>query len=275
MHKRVNIVLEILAGQAYWPSNCHEPLLLGICVPFLPSRPWQISRAPALLGMERNMCRVWGRTQAPKEICCANFGSSRGHCVPCQKTWCAKFYRMEQDLMFPQVTPTNNQGVIFRQQTDLDKCLVARNRIWLCAPFQHELYWVQNLHNRNPDPVSASDQRLMTYICRTNLDIFWVRAQSTVDLVITGMRKGIHLLNDLGITPNYPILQASVEPGYYSKNKQTFDTVRRLRSTYANTLTSSVRAHMTALHFKGTGARATKSWTIQHTHHCLISSCQG
>eukprot|EP00957_Ditylum_brightwellii_P118865 9065831-Ditylum_brightwellii.AAC.1 len=62
---------------------------------------------------------------------------------------------------------------------------------------------------------------------------------------MNGMRKGVSLSQDLGITPNYSawgpcplddtvgftialqILQASVEPGNHSKDKQRFDTIRR------------------------------------------------
>eukprot|EP00957_Ditylum_brightwellii_P054542 4132576-Ditylum_brightwellii.AAC.1 len=95
---------------------------------------------------------------------------------------------MENNLIFPMVMPTNNQG----------------NGDSLCTPFQREFCWVQNLHKRDPDLTSPSDKRIMMYICRANLDIFWARARSTVNSVLTGMRKGMQLSHNLGINTNYP-----------------------------------------------------------------------
>eukprot|EP00957_Ditylum_brightwellii_P204443 15339286-Ditylum_brightwellii.AAC.1 len=51
--KVADFTTEIPAGQPFWPYNCHEPLVLALCFPYLPFRPWQIRRTPAILGMER------------------------------------------------------------------------------------------------------------------------------------------------------------------------------------------------------------------------------
>eukprot|EP00957_Ditylum_brightwellii_P043554 3302373-Ditylum_brightwellii.AAC.1 len=67
---------------------------------------------------------------------CTNYGASKGHFPPCLKSWCAGCYRMSSGSKFPRVMPTNNLGIIFKQQSDNDKCLVARNGDWLSALFQ-------------------------------------------------------------------------------------------------------------------------------------------
>eukprot|EP00957_Ditylum_brightwellii_P002445 187839-Ditylum_brightwellii.AAC.1 len=107
---------------------------------------WQVRRAPALLGLERD------------------FGSSRGPFAPWQKTWCAPCYKMNPTLIFPHVMPTNDQGVVFKQKTDPNKSLVARNWDKLCVLFQCQFCWVQNLPKRNADPTTITDKRLMMYI---------------------------------------------------------------------------------------------------------------
>ena len=53
--KAVDFSCEIPAGSPYWPSNMFEPLRLGIILPFSHHRPWQLKRAPLILGLERDM----------------------------------------------------------------------------------------------------------------------------------------------------------------------------------------------------------------------------
>eukprot|EP00957_Ditylum_brightwellii_P071285 5418969-Ditylum_brightwellii.AAC.2 len=50
--------------------------------------------------------------------------------------------------------------------------------------------------------------------------------------------------------------QASMEPEKYSKGNQTYDTIWHLHSIDANTLSSSVGAHTTALHFEDNGGKS-------------------
>jgi hypothetical protein len=46
-------------GSELWPSEMHEPLLMFVCLPFIPHSPWRLSNTPKLLGMERQLHRVW------------------------------------------------------------------------------------------------------------------------------------------------------------------------------------------------------------------------
>ena len=52
-------MLECEAGQAYWPAEMHEPLVIGICFPFLAQRPWQSRGAPTFSSIERLLRGVW------------------------------------------------------------------------------------------------------------------------------------------------------------------------------------------------------------------------
>eukprot|EP00957_Ditylum_brightwellii_P117219 8939613-Ditylum_brightwellii.AAC.1 len=39
LYKAADFLTEIPAGQSFWPSHYHAPLLLAICLPFIPNRP--------------------------------------------------------------------------------------------------------------------------------------------------------------------------------------------------------------------------------------------
>jgi hypothetical protein len=46
------------AGTEYWPAHLYEPLWVGIILPFVPFRPWQLKRAPLLVELARELCAV-------------------------------------------------------------------------------------------------------------------------------------------------------------------------------------------------------------------------
>eukprot|EP00957_Ditylum_brightwellii_P076928 5847031-Ditylum_brightwellii.AAC.1 len=81
----------------------------------------------------------------------------------------------------------------------MNKSLVARDWDWVCAPFQCECCWVQNLLQWEVEESSQQDKRLYMYIMRVKLDIFWARAKSAVAGMVTNLHKGIRLAHDLGI----------------------------------------------------------------------------
>jgi hypothetical protein len=56
--KASDIVFQIPAGCPFWPDTMFEPLTIGICFPFLRSKPWQIRRTPKVLGLGRALRKV-------------------------------------------------------------------------------------------------------------------------------------------------------------------------------------------------------------------------
>eukprot|EP00957_Ditylum_brightwellii_P166830 12697980-Ditylum_brightwellii.AAC.1 len=80
----------------------------------------------------KGSCNVCGkRTMALQGIFCANFVSLKGHFEPCQKTWCAGCYKMKVNSIFPWVLPTNDEGIVFKQRRDPNKCLISCKGDWL------------------------------------------------------------------------------------------------------------------------------------------------
>lgn len=123
----------------------------------------------------------------------------------------------------------------------------------ISSPFQCDTCWFINLQRRKPTPhLYPSDQRLLTYIRRVNLDMFWSREPTTVANTFRLLKKGRTLSEEMGLTPihiqvgPWPIqdtcgfqvaielLRASQKPGRYDSTYSQFESVRKLRSAYLN-----------------------------------------
>ena len=59
LYRVSDVVLELPFIDNVWPSNFHEPLVVGFCFPFLSCKPWQLRGTPAFLGLGRYLCRLW------------------------------------------------------------------------------------------------------------------------------------------------------------------------------------------------------------------------
>ena len=55
LNKACDIVVYLPPHLSFWPSMMHEPLVLGICYPFLKHRPWQLRGCPKLFALGREM----------------------------------------------------------------------------------------------------------------------------------------------------------------------------------------------------------------------------
>ena len=57
-HKVADLNFVVDPGTAFWPSDMFEPLYVGIVFPFIRHRPWQLKRAPLMVGMGRELRKV-------------------------------------------------------------------------------------------------------------------------------------------------------------------------------------------------------------------------
>jgi hypothetical protein len=57
--KEADFVFEVPVGTNVWSREMHEPLLIAVCLPFIPHSPWRLGDTPALLGMARELRGVW------------------------------------------------------------------------------------------------------------------------------------------------------------------------------------------------------------------------
>jgi hypothetical protein len=59
LYKTCNLDFDILIGLSCWPTNIHEPVVIGIVFPFL-SRPlWQLRLTPKMFAVARTMHEMW------------------------------------------------------------------------------------------------------------------------------------------------------------------------------------------------------------------------
>ena len=58
-YKLSDFVFTILVGSPLWPCNIHEPLVIGISLPFIRCNPWSLRRTPLLVGLERQLRKVF------------------------------------------------------------------------------------------------------------------------------------------------------------------------------------------------------------------------
>ena len=57
--KAADIVIEIPAGQLFWESSMHEPLLIAIVFPFLRCKPWQLRSTPKMYSVGRELRKMF------------------------------------------------------------------------------------------------------------------------------------------------------------------------------------------------------------------------
>ena len=56
LYKEADLIFTVPPGvYPEWPRNAHEPLIVGVCVPFIRRKPWKLGGAPRLLAMEREL----------------------------------------------------------------------------------------------------------------------------------------------------------------------------------------------------------------------------
>jgi hypothetical protein len=64
LFKLADIVLELPAGCFdFWPSTCHEPLILGLTLRFIAHSPWTFRNTPKVLALGRQVRRLWGASE--------------------------------------------------------------------------------------------------------------------------------------------------------------------------------------------------------------------
>ena len=59
LHKVCDVVLECEVGQSFWKQHMHEPLIIGLCFPYLSCEPWQARNFPALIAFSKMMRSRW------------------------------------------------------------------------------------------------------------------------------------------------------------------------------------------------------------------------
>ena len=129
--------------------------------------------------------------------------------------------------------------------------------------------WFVNLCKCEPSSLSYSDDCLLAYTRRVNLDLMWCRERSTVANTLAAVNKGKTMSIQLGLVPQpmklgpWPLsdnqgfqmaikmLCALQKKGKNDTSYVQFDTVRKIRTAYLTVYESSARAAAHTGTFKG------------------------
>ena len=136
-----------------------------------------------------------------------NFSWSVGGFPRCQASYCAgcytsnnktKFFKMEvPESLHPDAT-TNAKWR--HKKACEDEFEVARPGDHLLTPFQCDTCVFRRLHQRDPEPRSNSDNLLLAFIRRANLDAFWSRASGTVKNTRSNVQRTVESLSMFGLS---------------------------------------------------------------------------
>jgi hypothetical protein len=74
LFRAADLIIEIPAGQSYWSSDMHEPLILALFLPYVSCRPWELKRCPKFVEVERvlrGMLKANGGAEGPflRQLC--------------------------------------------------------------------------------------------------------------------------------------------------------------------------------------------------------------
>lgn len=180
----------------------------------------------------------------------------------------------KEDGLFWVGERQNKGSKLWKRTEDKERYQYNRSGDMILAPFQCEWCWFTNLKGKVASDRGASDQCLLRFIRRVNLDVLWAKEPGTVKSALGQYQKALDLLGELGLQhPNFPqrgpwplcdslgmttclaILKASTMKGSYSMTHQQYDTIRKLRSVYTSLYQSSVIGEEHSLVFAGEKGR--------------------
>ena len=55
LYKAADVIIDLTPGKDFWPTNMFEPLLIGICFPFIRCKPWQLRGTPKMYAVARQV----------------------------------------------------------------------------------------------------------------------------------------------------------------------------------------------------------------------------
>ena len=181
-------------------------------------------------------------------------------------SWCGKCYTSHPELKFhrqcDQRTVKANPVLNAKwrnKKPDEQEYEVARPGDSLAVPFQCDLCIFRRVTEKDPKPTSATNNLLLHYIRRANLDSFWSRAPRTIANDLGHVKRSIRNLSRVGLPGPYydpgpapahdscgyeaaiALLMDSQEKGTYHDDHKQWQSVRKLRSAISNNERASFR----------------------------------
>jgi len=179
LYKVSDVVLKIPAGSRHWPSNMHEPLLIGISLPLLTRNPWTLRGTPLLVGVERELHQV---------LCSSE--EDGGDLL-------RKLLRTPR-----QLASVSERVARFKHDKRTHRINHGVQGAHASISFQCETCWIINLEGRLPMP--GADDAFLMLIRRANLDAMGGRALSTIEAHTAAIKRWAQNCKLFGMTPPIP-----------------------------------------------------------------------
>jgi hypothetical protein len=142
--------------------------------------------------------------RASDGLFCANFYSKRGPFAPSELAWCGPCYRPSGRLHFPIKVQLDDDGEEIRDPSKLTRFREGQAGDHLMTPFQCDLCHFRTVMWRNPVLSCATDDTILDYIRRANLDAMWCWAKSTVLANLRSAKRMESMADRLGMPSMTP-----------------------------------------------------------------------
>ena len=110
-HKAVDFHIEIPAGSCYWSESLFQPLMLGVCLPYIKSAPWRLRRTPKMLELVRQVHQVFKVENLDPRGILWEFllESARLSSMPADVDWRMLHFQSKYNFLRAQVSISNDE----------------------------------------------------------------------------------------------------------------------------------------------------------------------
>eukprot|EP00804_Cyclotella_cryptica_P017518 CCRYP_006692-RA/>CCRYP_006692-RA protein AED:0.38 eAED:0.38 QI:0/0/0/1/0/0/2/0/266 len=185
-------ILFVLSAGSHWPSNAHEPLLVGLIFPLFSSFLWQLRlESKKVVDIGCSLSALSKQVMFKLGAICANYGTTGGRFQRCKGAWCAGCFMPHELDCF-----AINVARDFNAATPGDH---------LCTHFQCPDCHSQNILGIGLVKGNAWDEAFMALAIWATLDAFWAHAAGTVPAHLAEVRFMVKYGAALGFTPMPPL----------------------------------------------------------------------
>jgi hypothetical protein len=205
-----DLMFSVPVGAIGWPAEMHEPLLTGVCFPFLSFKPWQFGGSPKLSQVARQMHGMRDDVEVDRGLVLRKFWGVAHRLLTMPECAVSRvlFFERRDSVSRGDDQLDGKEGRKRRRpiegelgkkaRKDKDKCLKARKGDNMMSPFECDRCTFHKLRGTPSDPENALDKLLLACIRRANLDAFWSRSADTVTGHVGQIRMKMAMADLLG-----------------------------------------------------------------------------
>ena len=110
--KAIDMYIVCKPELSFWPASMHEPLLIGVCFPFIKSAPWQLKRTPKVLSVVREVHHLLQENELAAGDCLRKFlrESRRLSSMPQDVVWRMLYFTSREQVPHLQMRGYKRKG---------------------------------------------------------------------------------------------------------------------------------------------------------------------